>query len=122
MDKAAEQRNVLRGIAASVVLIVLWFGVALTLLPAPHVAAGPGARLAFALKWDLAVIACPRRLLSLAVKVRLRTSGRSPFPAPPPLKQLSRKSMTLLDRRLAKTSENADMGMHVAGTRERSAS
>ena len=58
MERAAEQRNVLRGIGASVVLIVLWFGAAWALIPAPEVRPEPGARLAFALKWDLAVIAC----------------------------------------------------------------
>ncbi len=58
MDRAGEQRHVVRGIAVSLVVIVVWFGAAWAVLPVPAIADAPGPRLAFALKWDLAVAAC----------------------------------------------------------------
>lgn len=58
MTRLAEQRNVLRGIAAALAIIALWFTAVWVLWPVPSIADTPGARLAFALKWDLAVVAC----------------------------------------------------------------
>jgi uncharacterized membrane protein YecN with MAPEG domain len=39
-------------------IIVIWSGIAWAFLPAPSIPDTPGDRLAFALKWDLAVVAC----------------------------------------------------------------
>ncbi len=58
MDRAGEQRHVLRGIAVAMAIIVLWSGIAWAFLPTPSIPDTPGDRLAFALKWDLAVVAC----------------------------------------------------------------
>ncbi|HSF96597.1 MAG TPA: MAPEG family protein [Thermohalobaculum sp.] len=58
MDRAAKQRRVKRAIAASAGLIVVWFWAAWALFPAPDIGADAGARLGFALKCDLAVVAC----------------------------------------------------------------
>jgi len=49
---------VLRGIAVSWVIITVWFSAAWVLLPVPAIDDAPGARLAFTLKWQLAVVAC----------------------------------------------------------------
>lgn len=56
-DRATEQANVLRGIGAAVAIIAVWFAAAWAVVPAPR-AVDPVARLAYALKWDLAVVAC----------------------------------------------------------------
>jgi len=58
MDRRAEQQNVLRGIAAAIGIIAVWFGGAWALLPAPGIGPDPAARIAYALEWDLAVVAC----------------------------------------------------------------
>jgi len=57
-DRDAERRHVLRGITASFGLIAVWFAGAWALLPQPGIIDEAGARLAFALRWDLAVVVC----------------------------------------------------------------
>jgi uncharacterized MAPEG superfamily protein len=58
MSRADEQRHVLRGIMAGSAIILVWFTLAWAILPTPRITDTPGDRLAFALKWDLAVVAC----------------------------------------------------------------
>jgi len=58
MGRADAQRHVLHGIVTGCVVILAWFALAWAILPAPSLGDTPAARLAFALKWDLAVIAC----------------------------------------------------------------
>ena len=74
MNRFAEQRNVLRGIAAALAIIALWFTAAWVLWPLPSIADTPAARLAFALKWDLAVVAC----LVVAVGLAAQYSEQPP--------------------------------------------